>query len=92
MLAQGFPSSFFRTSVPAVAEYGIFIPLTVISWVVRDVVSTAGAAGGVGSGLGAGFCADNVASEAKVRRMEIRIYGLFRLCIVCALRWDGTIW
>ena len=92
MLAQGFPSSFFRTSVPAVAEYGIFVPLTVISWVVRDVVSTAWGAGGPGSGLAAGFCAHKVASEAKVRRIDRRIYGLFRLCIEEAIRWNGIIW
>src|SRR5437879_9803591 len=45
MLAQGLPSSFFKTNVPAVEEYGIFLPLTVISCLVLDVVSTAGGAG-----------------------------------------------
>src|SRR5271170_6871931 len=45
MLAHGLASSFFRTSVPAVAVYGIFRPPIEISCWVFEVVSTAGGAG-----------------------------------------------
>src|ERR1700742_614786 len=78
MLADGLPSSFRRINVPAVAVYGIFAPLTVISWFVREVVSTRADAAAVGedpaaSGFGGAVCAARKASEAQVKRKKFFI-------------------
>src|SRR5579871_3469818 len=64
MLAHGLPSSFLRTSVPAVAEYGSFFPPTVISCFVLEVVSTAGGAGNC-SEPAAGLAAASGASPGR---------------------------
>lgn len=71
MLARGLPSSFFRIRVPAVAVYGIFVPFTVISCLVRVIVSTGGA--GSGFGAGGGVCAARSVNEKKVNKIEVFI-------------------
>src|SRR5580698_3651822 len=75
MLAHGLPSSFFSTSVPAVAVYGIFAPFTVISCFVREDVSAAGGAavGVSGFAAGGGVCAARNVTEAKIKTMDVFI-------------------